>query len=173
VVSGWGVYGAAQHATEPRCLPHNTAGWYQGNWSRVGGPLQWARNTGCVLPEQGCQAFTASPTPASEQLFCSLEATQVMGSQLANSVSASLRSVGPCRNVSFGNGCGLVYALGSSPTCANLQYQYRACSAACARAWLRKPYCLLLWACSQRRCIWLEAQQCVARIPCHVQVPSI
>ncbi len=103
------------------------SGWYIGNWTAVGGPLQWARNTGCVLPTQGCQAYMASSTPAAQQqnMFCDAAAAAANPAQRFL-MGPSYRSVGQCRPPSpFTNGCGMVWARGGIPSCLSSTYQYR------------------------------------------------
>ncbi|KAL6747836.1 hypothetical protein V8C86DRAFT_1253029 [Haematococcus lacustris] len=100
------------------------SGWYLENWTAAGGPMQWALNSGCTLPTQGCAPVQAATSPTtSQQLFCD-PAAAASANRLRYSCSASLRSAGQCRNTTFSNGCGMVAARGGTPSCSVTQYQY-------------------------------------------------
>ncbi|KAL6755692.1 hypothetical protein V8C86DRAFT_2671508 [Haematococcus lacustris] len=99
-------------------------GWYLANWTAAGGPMQWALNSGCTLPTQGCAPVQAATSPTtSQQLFCD-PAAAASANRLRYACSASLRSVGQCRNTTFSNGCGMVSARGGGPSCSVPLYQY-------------------------------------------------
>lgn len=97
-----------------------SAGWYVANMTAAG-PLTWARGTGCKLPTEGCKSMI---TPLyQEGLFCDAAAAAALPNP-RYTCSASHRSVGQCRNVSFSNGCGMVLGRGGNPSCTMKEYEY-------------------------------------------------
>lgn len=77
-----------------------------GNWTAAGGPLPWARSSGCTLPTLGCSALTVPEPGTPGAMFCNPAAELALGSSLRFTCSPSLRSVGQCRNLTFAVGEG-------------------------------------------------------------------
>ncbi|KAF5836425.1 hypothetical protein DUNSADRAFT_5931 [Dunaliella salina] len=101
-------------------------GWYLGNWSAVGGLLQYAQGSGCTLPQRGCaammqeekqqkQSLSVPQQSSGSSLFCS--PSQVVESN-GKRCAASHRAIGQCETgIQFANGCGMAVASDGLPTC--------------------------------------------------------